>query len=121
MTILPRVLLVEDSPSFRSLVASQLERLGATVAVAGDVTTAIELLERGDFDLVVTDFQLPAGTGLDLLAFARRRFPHLPVVLMSALVDRELRREAALADGVYDKQVLLGVLPSLVTGAPVAA
>ncbi|MGN6796647.1 MAG: response regulator [Gaiellaceae bacterium] len=121
MTVLPRVLVVEDSPAFRGLVASHLRRLGATFAVAEDVPAAIVQLERSDFDLFLTDFQLQAATGLDLLAFVRHRFPLLPVVVMSALVDADLRRQAASADGVYDKQQLLGVLPALVHGAPVAA
>ena len=121
MTVLPRVLVVEDSPAFRGLVASHLQRLGATFAVAGDVPSAIEELERSDFDLVLTDFQLPPATGLDLLAFVRHRFPLLPVVVMSALVDADLRRQAASADGLYDKQQLLGALGELVHGVPVAA
>ena len=90
-------------------------------AVAGDVPSAIEELERSDFDLVLTDFQLPPATGLDLLAFVRHRFPLLPVVVMSALVDADLRRQAASADGLYDKQQLLGALGDLVHGVPVAA
>jgi two-component system response regulator PilR (NtrC family) len=120
MTLLPHVLLVEDGASYRQLVTSRIERLGATVSSVGDLTSAIAELEHEEFDLIVSDVHLPNGTGLDLLAFVQSRFPDLPFVLMSGVVDDDLRAEAILADAVYDKDVLLGELPTLLHGAYVA-
>lgn len=118
---LPHVLLVEDVASYRQLVARRLEHLGASVAPVGDITSAIGRLEHEEFDLIVSDVHLPNGTGLDLLAFAHRRFPEVPFVLMSGVVDDRLRAEAVLADAVYDKDLLLADLSSLVHDAYVAA
>jgi CheY-like chemotaxis protein len=121
MTLLPHVLLVEDSVSYRKLVAQRLELLGATVAPVGDITTAIDRLEREAFDLIVSDLHLPNGTGLDLLAFVNHRLPQVPFILMSAIVDEVLREKAVLADAVYEKDMLLAELPSLVRGVFVHA
>ena len=116
MTLLPHVLLVEDSVSYRKLVAQRLALLGATVVPVGDITSAIGRLEREAFDLIVSDVDLPNGTGLDLLAFVQHRLPHVPFVLMSGIVDEPLREKAVLADVVYEKDMLLAELPSLVRG-----
>jgi DNA-binding NtrC family response regulator len=116
MTLLPHVLLVEDSVSYRRLVAQRLALLGATIVPVGDITSAIGRLEREAFDLIVSDVDLPNGTGLDLLAFVQHRLPHVPFVLMSGIVDEPLREKAVLADAVYEKDMLLAELPSLVRG-----
>lgn len=121
MTLLPHVLLIEDSASYRQLVAARLVQLGATVVPVDDITSAVGWLEHEEFDLIVSDFHLPNGTGLDLLSFVQRRFPSVPFVLMSGVVDDRLRAAARLADAVYEKDVLLAVLPSLVHDAYIAA
>jgi CheY-like chemotaxis protein len=121
MIPLPQILVVEDNATFRALLAARLEALGAVTVGVEDVDTAITALEREPFDLVMTDHQLPRGTGLDVLAYVARRFPELPRVLMSATVDPELRRRAVLADAVYDKDELLRVLPLVVPREAIAA
>jgi CheY-like chemotaxis protein len=121
VTIVPRVLVVEDSPSFSGLLLMRLGALGASAVAVEDVDAAIDLLERQEFDLVLTDQDLARGTGLDLLAYVWHRFPDLPFVLMSAIVDGDLRERGALADGVYEKDALLGVLPVLVRAHALAA
>jgi CheY-like chemotaxis protein len=120
-TSVPRVLVVEDSPSFRGLLLARLGALGAAPVAVEDIRAAIDMLEREEFDLVLTDQNLPGGTGLDLLAYVWHRFPELPFVLTSAIVDRDLRERGALADGVYDKDALLEVLPTIVETRALAA
>lgn len=120
MTIVPHVLLVEDSEIYRHYLRGRLEAVGATVRDVDDLIGAIEFIEAEDFDLVVTDDQLPSGTGVDLLAYVHNRRPLLPVVVMSSHVDDELRRRAVYADAVCDKDTLVALLPVLV-GTPAAA
>ncbi len=103
MTPVPQILVVEDNPSFRSLLVARLVALGASPVTAGDVGDAIVALEREEFDLLLTDHDLPRGSGLDVLAYAAHRFPALPRVLMSGVVDDGLRADATLADEIYDK------------------
>lgn len=121
MITVPQILVVEDNPQYRALLVARLEALGVATVDVADLDAAIEALERERFDLVLTDHQLPRGSGLDLLAYVARRFPELPRVLMSADVDAELRTRAALADAVHDKDELLNVLPLLVPRAAIAA
>ena len=114
------VLLVEDSEIYRHYLRGRLEALGLTVRDADDLIPAIEFIEVEDFDLVITDDQLPSGTGADLLAYVHNRQPLLPVVVMSSHVDDELRRRAVHADAVCDKDTLVALLPVLVA-TPTAA
>ena len=77
----PHVLLVEDNPAFRSLVALRLQLLGCSSVAVGSVPEAIEALERERFDRVVSDCSLPGPSGLELLAYVSRRTPDTDFVL----------------------------------------
>jgi two-component system chemotaxis response regulator CheY len=82
-----RILIVEDSETMRSLLAAALEELEAPVKVteAASGFEALRLLPRQDFDLVVTDINMPDINGLELLSFVRsnERFRSIPVVIVS--------------------------------------
>ena len=68
-----RVLLVEDHQHAAEILARLLRRAGYRVEVAHCVGDAKDLLERLDFDLLISDIGLPDGTGLDLMEFVRER------------------------------------------------
>jgi two-component system chemotaxis response regulator CheY len=82
-----RILIVEDSETMRSLLASSLEELEVPVKVseAASGFEALRVLPRQDFDLVVTDINMPDINGLELLSFVRsnERFQSIPVVIVS--------------------------------------
>ncbi len=82
-----RILIVEDSETMRSLLASSLEELDAPVKVieAGSGFEALRILPREPFDLVLTDINMPDVNGLELLSFVRRdpRVRSIPVVIVS--------------------------------------
>ncbi len=82
-----RILIVEDSETMRSLLASSLEELETPVKVveAASGFEALRILPRDDFDLVVTDINMPDINGLELLSFVRsnERFQAIPVVIVS--------------------------------------
>ena len=81
-----RILVVEDEPSVRVLVVSQLERLGYRVTEAANGSEALSILRRDAdaFDLLLTDVVMPGPVSGDILADeARRLCPGVPVVLMS--------------------------------------
>ena len=62
-----RILVVEDEPATSRLMARLLRGLGHEVMTAGTIATALEALETGEFDLIVSDIGLPDGSGLDLM------------------------------------------------------
>ena len=78
-----RILIVDDEKSIRTTLRAFLQGDGHEVEVAGDADVAVELLEKGDFDVVVTDIVLPRVSGVELLEAIRKASPHVPVVMMT--------------------------------------
>ena len=75
------ILLVDDERLIMSCLARQMR--GHKVFKAGDVLSALGLLEDQDIDLVLTDFRMPGGDGISLLEIARRKYPHVRRAMMS--------------------------------------
>jgi len=84
----PVVLVVDDEPDIRDLVAFHLERAGYTVLRASDGEQALGLLWDEEIDLLVLDLMMPGIGGLEVLKSVRenKRTEHLPVVLLTAKV-----------------------------------
>lgn len=80
-----RVLVVEDEPEIAASLRSLLEREGYTVEVAGSVAAARAALAR-PFDVMLLDWRLPDGEGIDLLKELRKT-SDLPVLMVTARVD----------------------------------
>lgn len=95
-----RILLVDDEEGLRITLAANLELEGFEVVEATDGRHAVELLETGTFDLVLSDIRMPRMTGIELFGEVRRRQPNLPVVLMTAFTD-EVELERAYRAGVF--------------------
>lgn len=72
-----RILLVEDDEDGASLMAMTLERAGARVDHAASLAAAFEALTGGPYDALVSDLELPDGTGVELLAHCRDACPEL--------------------------------------------
>lgn len=85
------VLVVDDEPSVLFALAEGLadRRRGVKVATAGSGVEAIALLEGERIDLVLTDLRMPEMDGFELLAYLRRNFAALPVIVMTALGGAE--------------------------------
>jgi two-component system NtrC family response regulator len=79
-----RVLVVDDEPAQRELMAGFLARLGHAVAQAADGREALERARREPFDLVVTDQRMPGLSGLEVLAALRGRNPEAAVIVVTA-------------------------------------
>jgi two-component system response regulator ResD len=77
------VLVVDDEPTIREIVAGYLERDGYRTLEAADGNRARELLERDPPDLVVLDVMLPGADGLELCRWIRSR-SRLPVIMLTA-------------------------------------
>jgi CheY-like chemotaxis protein len=81
-----KVLVVEDDPVVADLVRFHLERAGIEVATASNGQDALDVLAQGDFDLVVTDYQMPGINGAQLCRKMRTqtRWSETPVFLLTA-------------------------------------
>ncbi|MBW8874884.1 MAG: response regulator [Acidobacteria bacterium] len=85
------VLVVDDEPSVLFALSEGLSdrRRGVKVATAASGVEAISLLEAERVDLVLTDLRMPEMDGFELLAYLRRNFAGLPVIVMTALSGDE--------------------------------
>jgi CheY-like chemotaxis protein len=82
---MPAVLIVEDEPVIRELMAILLEEEGYAVHLAEDGLEALEAVERHAVDLVLSDVKMPRLDGASLAHRLRARADPIPVVLMSAV------------------------------------
>ncbi len=82
-----RILIVEDSATMRSLLASTLEDLGVPIKIteASSGFEALRCLPREDYDLVVTDINMPDINGLELVSFLKNneKYSAIPLVIVS--------------------------------------
>jgi DNA-binding NtrC family response regulator len=79
-----RILVVDDEPAQRELVAGFLKKQAFEVSSAERGAKAVELFRQDSFDLVLTDQKMPNMSGLDLLQAVRAINPETPVILMTA-------------------------------------
>lgn len=87
-----RLLIIEDHAMVREGLRPLLNQLDKNVTQheAPDAAAALQLLEQeAEFDLALLDIMLPGTSGLALLGVLRKRYPAMPVVVLSALDDRE--------------------------------
>ena len=86
-----KVLVVEDHVLVREGLLAMVKTLETVVSAMGvpDANSAIAVLEAEDVDLVLLDLMLPGTKGQTLLPVLRRRFPTVPVVVVSALDDAD--------------------------------
>jgi two-component system, cell cycle response regulator CpdR len=90
---MPRVLIADDEASMRALVARAIAMDGHETVTAQDGAEALEILtrERGAFDLLLTDIQMPIMDGIALALSAARDFPDLTILLMTGFADQRER------------------------------
>jgi two-component system, chemotaxis family, sensor kinase CheA len=119
----PTILLVEDSLVIRTQMTRILKGAGYQVTTANDGLEGWEKLHAGQFDLVVSDVEMPRWGGLQLTEQIRTHadYQHLPVVLVTTLsqaADRDRGLQAGanayLTKGDFDQQLLLDTLNRLI-------
>lgn len=96
-----RLLIVEDEETLCESLKRVLSREGYTVDTAGSAESALEMLEDGVYDLIVTDIILPGITGIELLKKIKERMPEQIVIITTAYASLETAVEA-LRTGAYD-------------------
>ncbi len=96
-----RILVVDDEKSMQEFLEILLRREGYDVAVCGSANEAILALESDDFDLVLSDIQMPGMTGLELLDHVKSASPDTLLVLITAYGTTESAVEA-MKHGAYD-------------------
>lgn len=101
MTTAPRILVVDDDPEIRKLLARYVESQGFRVLLAANCRELHEQLATHHVDLIVLDVMLPDGSGLDACRDLRANRSNVPIILLTALkedVDRIIGLEIGADD-----------------------
>lgn len=119
MTPRKHVLIVDDEPDIRELLEITLGRMHLETEAASDLRSAKALLAEYEFDLCLTDMNLPDGSGIELVQLITEQHPATPVAMITAHGSMDTAIEA-LKRGAFDflqKPVDLDVLRALVENA----
>lgn len=91
-----RILLIDDDEALREVLAMSLTSDGHEVVSASDGREGVELLQQGQFDLVITDLIMPGQEGIETITILRQDYPTLPVIAISGgLPNSELYLQIA--------------------------
>jgi len=83
-----KVLLIEDHEDTALIIARGIETMGYSVARANSVASAVAVLTREQFDVIVSDIGLPDGNGIPLI-YAVREFCQAPAIALTGYGNRE--------------------------------
>lgn len=95
------ILVVDDEKSMRELLVIVLEKDGHQVATARNGEVAVKMIEESDFDVVLTDINMPRANGIDVLDAVKRIHSSTPVIMMTAFASAETAVET-MKKGAYD-------------------
>lgn len=91
-----RILHVDDNPEILEVTKLFLERTDDAFTVVGkqSAVEAINCLHEGEFDCIISDYEMPTTDGLELLEIVREQYPDLPFILYTARGSEEIASEA---------------------------
>ena len=98
---LATLLVADDDPAVRQSLERALTREGYAVVLAADGQAALERLQSGGVDLILSDLKMPGLTGLELLRQAKAVAPDVDVILLTAFGTVE-EAVKAMKDGATD-------------------
>lgn len=99
------ILIVEDSATTRALIRAVIEELGEFETVeASSGFEALKILPQQEYDLIITDINMPDINGLELINFVRNnsRYNHIPIIIVSTeRSEEDKKRGMALGATAY--------------------
>ncbi len=81
---LPSILIIDDEPDIRELLAITVTKMGFDVATAESVASAKQAFSGEDFALCLTDLKLPDGSGIEFVEYVQRKKSEVPVIVITA-------------------------------------
>lgn len=94
---LRRILVVDDEPLVCEAVKAVLRFDGHQVETAGNGREALDLCEKGDFDLIITDYSMPQMRGDELADAIKARIPDQPIIMITAYAETMAASSSRLA------------------------
>jgi len=89
-----RILIVDDEPLVRDIIAKCLEAEGLECDIADSAETALESLKHCEYALVVSDINMPGKSGIELLSIIKDQYPDVAVIMVTAVDDRKIAIQA---------------------------
>jgi CheY-like chemotaxis protein len=89
------ILLVDDDVNYLYLLSEILERKSIKTTKASKGIEAIGLLKKVNFDIIITDFNMPDMNGIELAATVKELHPHIPIIMVSAGMSPDVVEMAA--------------------------
>lgn len=95
-----RILAVEDEPEYLEMIQEVLGSLGHTIALAGNGTEALGLLDQQQIDVIISDVKMPVMDGVDFHARVRAipRYRNTPFIFLTGVSDLSRVKEACSTD-----------------------
>ena len=116
-----KLLIVDDEPPIRTLLAQILTRSGYRVRSCAGGLSALSEIGRETPDILLSDLHMPGMSGFELLALVRQRFPEIKTIAMSGAYPGNDIPAAVVADAFYGKgthvQALTQILDAQETSA----
>jgi DNA-binding NtrC family response regulator len=98
-----RILIVDDEAMIRQLISDKLDRNGYETVSVPNPINAIQMIanDKGNYDLIITDYKMPEMSGLDFVIAVHGKFPKIPIIVVSGYgTNDEIRK--FLKNGAYD-------------------
>lgn len=99
------VLLVDDEPAIRDLLASELEEAGLEAQAAQDGIDALVKLRASLPHAIISDLEMPRMSGIEFISVVRKRLPQIPVIVFSGSIPEEFPAKA-MPDVCFEKGAL---------------
>ncbi|HLX11779.1 MAG TPA: response regulator [Bacteroidota bacterium] len=88
------ILVADDEDAYRTILSSELDRIGYDIALAEDGEEAMTALKARAFDLVLLDIKMPKADGLEVLKFIRNNVPKTKAIIMTGYADLQIAMES---------------------------
>ncbi|MFO7811078.1 MAG: response regulator [Candidatus Delongbacteria bacterium] len=112
-----KILVVDDEAIMRDLLTDYFEMMDFKVTSAKDGSLAWDILSDAgpkEFDLVISDINMPKMGGIELFRNIRSKFPEMPIILMTGYGIEKVKQDVEKAEGFLAKPFDLDVLYELV-------
>src|SRR6201986_2577413 len=96
-----KILLVEDDLTFSQMLQNFVQKNGHEITATSSIKTGLRFLEQNTFDLLLLDYRLPDGTGMDILADIREKGRLVPAIMMTSFNDVRTAVKA-IRSGAFD-------------------
>ncbi len=95
------ILLVDDEKNYLLVLETLLLDQGYKVTALSDPESALDFLEQSEVDIVISDLKMPKVTGRDILFAVKKKYPHIPILIMTAFGSIESAVDL-MRDGAFD-------------------